>query len=223
LPPENPKVNVRIPGERVPGLLSLYQEWSRSRQETVDEMHRTLDGAIKIIERRIAFFDRLILLAGGTFALSLTFVSTLHKAQGQNANFVSVWSLKAAWILMLFCIVLSWLHNWYRVAEAERIYLVGQKRVTGFQHEVNAGFANRGSSLFEGVTAEDVDFGEFYNLLKSYFKSESEKAISSVGQTFKDTKAASVRAIWLGNLALLCVVVSFVLLLVFALRNVAFL
>ncbi len=80
---ENAKVNVQIPANRVSGILSLYQEWSRSRDATVEEMHRGLDGAIKAIERRIAFFDRLILLAGGSFALSLTFVSTLHKTQAE--------------------------------------------------------------------------------------------------------------------------------------------
>jgi hypothetical protein len=176
---EDTKVNFHIPADRIPGILSLGEEWSRSREATVEEMHRSLDGFIKMIERRIAFFDRLILLAGGSFALSLTLVSTLHKT-AQNADFVSAGCLKAAWVLMLFCIIFSWIHNWYRVTVAERVYLMGQKRVSAFQHQVNAGFANRGSKLFEDVTAGDVDLGEFYGLLKSYSRSESEKAISSV-------------------------------------------
>jgi small-conductance mechanosensitive channel len=217
------KVNVQIPASRVPGILSLYQEWSRGREATIEEMHRGLDGAIQAIERRIAFFDRLILLAGGSFALSLTFVSTLHKAPAQNVHYVSVGCLKAAWVSMLLCIVFSWIHNWYRCTGAENVYFAAQQRVSSFQHQVNAGFADRASGLFEGVTAEDVNFGEFFALLKSYYRSESEKADSGVEQTRKDAMAVLVRATWIGNLALLSVVVSFVLLLVFALRNSAFL
>src|SRR5208282_759104 len=125
-----------IPADRIPGILSLGEEWSRSREATVEEMHRSFDGFIKMIERRIAFFDRLILLAGGSFALSLTLVSTLHKT-AQNADFVSAGCLKAAWVLMLVCIIFSWIHNWYRVTVAERVYLMGQKRVSAFQHQVN--------------------------------------------------------------------------------------
>jgi len=124
---------------------------------------------------------------------------------------------------MLLCIVLSWIHNWYRCTAAESVSFSALKRVSSFHYEVIAGFASRGSSLFEGVTAEDVNFGEFFGNLKSYFESEREKAESDVEQTRKDAKAVLVRATWIGNMALLCVVVSFVLLLVFALRNIAFL
>ena len=105
---EDTKVNFHIPADRIPGILSLGEEWSRSREATVEEMHRSFDGFIKMIERRIAFFDRLILLAGGSFALSLTLVSTLHKT-AQNADFVSAGCLKAAWVLMLVCIIFSWI------------------------------------------------------------------------------------------------------------------
>ncbi len=58
-----------------------------------------------------------------------------------------------------------------------------------------------------------MNFGEFFGNLKSYFESEREKAESDVEQTRKDAKAVLVRATWIGNMALLCVVVSFVLLL----------
>ena len=219
---ENAKVNLHIPADRVPGILGLRQEWSHSREATIQEMHRSLDGFIEIIERRVAFFDRLILLAGGSFALQPD--ARKHLAQDSSEHLLlSTGCLKAAWVLMLICIVFSWIHNWYRVTVAERIYLMGQKRVGAFQHQVNAGFADRGSRLFEGITAEDVDLGEFYGLLKSYSRSESEKASSVVDQTLREAKAELVKAIWIGNLALLCVVVSFALLLVFAIRNVAFL
>lgn len=220
---ENAKVKVQIPGNRVPGILSLYQEWARSREATIEEMRCGLDGAIKTIERRIAFFDRLILLAGGSFALSLTFVSTLHKSQAPNVNFVSVGCLKGAWVFMLLCIVLSWIHNWYRCTAADRLLFAAQGRISSFQHQVNAEFAGRGSALFEGIMAEDVNFGEFFSLLKSYYVSEAKKAESSVEQTRQDAIAVLVKATRIGNAAFLCVVVSFVLLLVFALRNVALL
>jgi hypothetical protein len=215
---ENAKVNVQIPANRVQGIISLYREWTHSREATIEEMHRELEGATKMIERRINFFDRLILLAGGSFALSLTFLSTLHKPSLQNVG-----CLKVAWVFMLLCIVFSGIHNWYRCAAAERVFLGVQRRASSFRHQVNARFAARGSGLWEGVTAADVNFGEFFDLLKSYWKSESDKAESEAEQTRKELIATLVKAIWIGNVAILCLVVSFVLLLAFALRNVPFL
>ena len=221
--PENTKVNVHIPADRVPGILALHQEWSRDREATIQEMHHGLDGAIKTIERRIAFFDKLILLAGGSFALSLTFVSTLHKSQAQNASFVSVWCLKAAWVFMLLCILLSWIHNWYRCRAAERLLFAAQDRISPFQHQVNAEFSGRGSALFEGVTAAELNLGEVFDALKTLSVAEATKAENSVEQMRKGAIAVLVKATWIGNLAFLCVMVSFVLLLVFAVRNVTLL
>jgi hypothetical protein len=85
------------------------------------------------------------------------------------------------------------------------------------------GFAGRGRVLFEGVTAEELNFGDFFNALKSISVAEAEKAESAVEQMKKDATAVLVRTTWIGNVALFCVMFSFILLLVFALKNVAFL
>jgi hypothetical protein len=50
------------------------------------------------------FFNALVLVAGGTLALSLTYLGYLRSTDGQP---VHLWALKASWVLLLCCLAAS--------------------------------------------------------------------------------------------------------------------
>jgi len=117
------KVNLKIPADRVKGILSVGEEWHSRRAVDAQELQNRRKSVFEALERRIAFLERLIILAGGSFALTLAFVSSLHKHEAQNTRLEHVGLLETAWILMLICMGLGWLHNWYLSAALDKLLL----------------------------------------------------------------------------------------------------
>ena len=93
---EQQTATIHIPGEQVGKVAPLYEEWSRVRDTTLEEAHQSVDRAIKLTEVRTSFFEKLILLATGSFALSLTFLGTLHRHTEQGSPLAALGCLKAA-------------------------------------------------------------------------------------------------------------------------------
>jgi hypothetical protein len=217
------KVNLKIPADRLKGILSVGEEWHSRRAVDAQELQSRRKSVFEALERRIAFFEKLILLAGGSFALSLAFLSSLHKHEVQNTRLEHVGLLETAWVLMLICMGLGWLHNWYLTAAMDKLLLGTVSWDTSFQHEENARFAKRASALFEGVSAEGLDFGEFYALVARYLEMEGKKEIDSASKFRDSAKDVLTRASRLGKLAPIAAMVSFVLLLCFAIVNISLL
>jgi hypothetical protein len=217
------KVNFKIPADRVKGILSVGEEW-RSRQALdARELQDRQKIAFGSLERRIVFFEKLILLAGGSFALSLAFVGSLHRHELQNTRLEHLGLLETAWILMLICMGISWLHNWYLNAALDNLLLGSVSWDTSFQHVENARFAKQASTLFEGISAEGVDFEEFYALIARYLETESKKETDRASKFRDSAKNVLTRASSLGNLAPIAAMVAFTLLLSFAIVNISLL
>src|SRR6266478_8910375 len=89
----------------------LNAEWFALR----DSMFKDLHGFHGILENtyvmRISFFEKLILLASGTFALSLTLLSSLHSHAMSARPLVGIRYLESAWVLMLVSVLFSGVHN----------------------------------------------------------------------------------------------------------------
>jgi len=90
-------VTIHIPGEQVGKVAPLYEEWSRARDGMLEEVRRSVDTAIKLTEMRSGFFEKLVLLATGSFALSLTFLGSLNK-HTQGAPLAALACLKVSWV-----------------------------------------------------------------------------------------------------------------------------
>jgi hypothetical protein len=217
---ENKKVNVSIPADRASSISALAKEMRRYQETDAKEGLRRADTVTGIIEKRVDFFDKLILLAGGSFALSLTFVFSLSKHDLQNAGIQGIGYLKAGWALMLLSIVLSWIHNWYCYTAGWRFQVLGWSHLTSIRQEGSARLMSRASKTLEGVTAADLNLGEFFDLVSTVGQKESKKAQDSVQENLSQAKIVLVRASRLGNVAFLAVILAFIFLLIFAVKNI---
>jgi hypothetical protein len=63
-----------VPAGREADIVELHKMWVQSRKEWATEFAAVFDRYGHLVEMRIAFFEKLILLAGGSFSLSLTFL-----------------------------------------------------------------------------------------------------------------------------------------------------
>ena len=114
-------VTINFPIELGPKFTELGKDFETYQQSRVEELHTATDRFIKVSEMRISFYERLILLAGGSFALSLTFLGSLQRHVLQGTVFLAMGRLKWAWFLLLMCIIFSWLHNLIRCAGADQL------------------------------------------------------------------------------------------------------
>jgi len=220
---EAEKVPIQIPMEQATKAIPLYDEWSRARDALLEENRKIVDYAIRTTEMRTGFYDKLALLAAGSFALSLTFVASLHKHASQELPLAALGSLKAGWVLMLVCILLSWYHNLYRCASVERLSIAGLQTLVGSRFVVTQTFMSRASSVFKDVKAEDVNLGEFFELGAAHMKQLSKDSVEQVEKFVKDATRISRHADTLGSLALLSLIVAFILLIRFAIKNIGLL
>jgi hypothetical protein len=104
---------------------------------------------------------------------------------------------------MLLCIVFSWVHNWYLYAATTQLQFSAWGRAISFRRRTLAEFMNRGSKLFEGVTAEELNFGEFFGLVSKIANEESKEALGDTNEYNDKAKAILRHASWLGNTAFL--------------------
>jgi hypothetical protein len=108
----------------------LNAEWLALRDSTFKDMHEFTDSLKSTYGMRISFFEKLILLSSGTFALSLTLLGSLHGHAPSAKPLVGSRYLESAWVLMLVSILFSWAHNLIRSAELETLFSSIVKGVT---------------------------------------------------------------------------------------------
>jgi hypothetical protein len=215
-------VTIHIPGEQVGKVASLYEEWSCARDGMLEEVHRSLDIAIKLTEMRSGFFEKLILLATGSFALSLTFLGSLNK-HAQGTPLSALYYLKGSWVLLITCILFGWLHNLYRTASIERLSLAAIKTLTGSRFAVTQTFLSRASSIFKDSQTDQVDLREFFALGAAQMKELADDAVKQTQKFSDDASLVSRHADRLGSITILSIVFAFILLLIFVFKNAALL
>ncbi len=198
-----------------------YEEWSHNREALLADAWRIVEGQVKFFEQRNAFFEKLMLFATGSFALSLTFLSTLrgHAAQGQPLN--ALWCLEFAWILMLTSGVCSGLHNLHRTYSSEKFYNGASKKLLGvrctiIQVQMNK-LAAQANSSDESSNKEQIEGGA------SQLKQITDDTVKDAEGLFQQANDSSGKASKLANTAVLSLEVGFIWLLVFAIKNAALL
>jgi hypothetical protein len=220
---ENKSVTLQASPEQLRLLTALRQDFESYQRSQVDDSYKTLDRLIRATEMRISFYEKLILLAGSSIALSLTFLASLQKNVHQGNFVVAFGRLKAAWILLLASTVLGWLHNFYRCAVVDHALAASSTFATSVQHTLASNLAIRASGLFKGMESPPMGLSDFMALCSKTLKELSEKTRDGGEGYIKGLKRFHIVSSILGFIALLSVIVAFWFMIQFAVRNVGLL
>jgi hypothetical protein len=123
------------------------------------------------------FFDRLILLNGGTITLSLTVVGLLVKAEKPLPSWR--FSLLAAWGCFVISLIFSALRNWWEPSRLEAL-----------------AYANHATEVMESVSpSKDTNTGKMTDFLKS-MKSLADDYHGKLNFRARWVRFASGLALW---------------------------
>jgi hypothetical protein len=217
------KVTLQLLQEALPKLTKLREDITALEESQVADSHRIADRFIKTSEMRISFFEKLILLSGGSFALSLTFLGSLHRAALQGKPLAAMGKLETAWILLLVCIVFSWFHNLHRTAAVDIAVAANSTFINAMQHKRMAQLLSRAAALFKPAETPSVGFSDGITMVAQALQQLSKQFQESGTDRAKDFKRYFYVSAVLGSLALLAILVAFSLLIEFAIKNAALL
>jgi hypothetical protein len=197
----------------------LNTEWFALRDSMFKDMHGFSGGLEHNYGIRISFFEKLILLASGTFALSLTLLSSIHGHATSVQPLVGIHYLESAWVLMLVSILFSWIHNLIRATELETL----------FNSIVKGATVGRFSAL-HNVTKRMANLAQAHNRHRAGFDAmatQAQQSVSDAQSTFaaleNNYKRLSRKGRYAGAVGLLALFAAFTLLLIFALKNASLL
>ena len=217
---ENTPITLNFSQGAVNLLTALRKDIVTFQEKQVEGSQAAVDRFIKISEIRIAFFERLILLAGGSFALSLTFLGSLRRVALPAASpLLAMTRLKAAWVVLLVCIVFSWLHNMYRAAAIEHAVATSASFVTAMQNTWTSYFLVRAAALFKGAETPSIGFSTSVSATAQSFERISQQSKDAGALTGKGMKRYYFVAGILGSLALLSIIIAFSFMIAFAVKN----
>jgi ABC-type transporter Mla MlaB component len=216
-------ITLQATTEQLSSLGELRRDMADFQRSKIDEWHSITDSFIKTSEMRISFYEKLILLVGGSFALSLTFVGSLHRYSVQNSALAATGRLKTAWVLLLVCIVFSWLHNFYRSSSVEHLSAANTANITAMQHALSADLIQRAAILIGAMETPSAGLGNLFAVLSLMVKAENKKSLETVPEFVKGLRRYYNVSTTLGFLALLSIVTAFALMVFFATKNASFL
>jgi len=216
------KATIHIPPEMLKTFAAeiprLYRQLRETASKDLDETRHMADEFVRIAEMRISFSEKIILLASGTFALSVTFLGSLQR-HSPSSGMAATWCLKSAWVLILVCIFLSWLHNRHRSYFIESIIVAEVARARSYYENQKALLWQRAANAFKGVESPELSVSAFFDAVANTVQKSSvdaEKLRDRMADTARKTMRTSNK---LGDWAMLAIACAFVLMLVFAVKN----
>lgn len=218
---DDKKTTIHIPPETVKALAReiprLHEGFKDAAERDVRETLWICDQFVKISEMRIAFYEKLILLAGGSFALSLTLLGSLQRA-APGAHLKSMWCLVGAWVFLLLAIFVGWLHNRHRGLFAESMIYATAAKTKTYSSVQQAGVFRRAANTFEGAEGA-VNLSAYFDAMASASTQSANEADKNRADMVAAAQDIMGRARRLGDFALLAIALAFLLVLVFAVRN----
>jgi hypothetical protein len=127
--------------------------------------------------------------------------------------------LKAAWILLLVSIVLSWLHNFYRCAVVDHALAASSAYASSVQQTMASQLITRAAGLFKAMESPGVGLSDFMALGSNFFEDLSKKTRDGGAELAKGMKHFYLVSAILGSLALLSIIMAFWFMIQFAMRN----
>jgi hypothetical protein len=110
--------------------LVLDGETKQHLDKMLDTIDNLLSGPLgEFLKHRISYFDKLIILNGGTLALSFSAAATFYaRAAASKTHFQSN-SLLTAWQLLMFSIVAALVSNWLTMSANQKSYTLAATRL----------------------------------------------------------------------------------------------
>jgi len=173
---------------------------------SVKSFDRLVEKTGTIAKLRLEFFDRIILLDGGTVALSVTLISSFAAKGGHRVSFLP--AIIASWAAFFLSMMLALTRNWVehnRLAKAETNNYLVAVRYSG-EALLNFGKEVSGPSAGVEELRKVVDEGE------ALFKKEQKRHESLLFWTTV-----------FGSISLACMLAGFAFLLIFAIKNISLL
>jgi hypothetical protein len=214
---------LQLPPDSVAALKQLREEMAKFEESRAAEVHKLADRFVRTSEIRMSFNERLILLAGGSFALSLTFLGSLHRAVAPNKPLASMGALEAAWLLLLLCIVCSWLHNLYYSAAVEQARGANASYVTANLVQRLSALLLRVAAIFKSAQTPSSELTDVMGEVASSLGTMFKQGFSAGTEMDKTTDRFCKVAAYLGAFAFLSILLAFCLLIIFAMKNAALL
>lgn len=212
-------MTLQLSPENLTRLTSLRKDITAFQQSQIDEWHADADRFTKSSELRISFHEKLILLAGGSFALSLTFLASLQRHLLQGTTLVALSKLKDAWVLLLLCIVFSWLHNLIRCAAIEQLTAATSTCVASIHQTWASALVTRAAALFKGMESPTMGISDATSATARALLDLSKKSTKDAEEHAERLKHQSILSALLAGLALLSIILAFAFMLVFAVNN----
>jgi hypothetical protein len=193
----------------------LNAEWSSLRENMFKDMQGFTGNLQNTFSMRISFYEKLILLASGTFALSLTLLSSLHGHAPSPRPLAGIHYLHWSWVLMLVSILFSWGHNLIQLSQVETVIITIVKGVTIGRFAAVRKITSRMGNLSESHSRDRSNFDQM-SAQAQQSMDEAQKTFASFQTKYK---SLSRYAGYTGVVALLGLITAFTLLLIFALKN----
>ncbi len=220
---ENKPVQISINPVAAQSAPKLKDELEATAREELDELHHLSDRCEKLVEMSITFHERLLLIAVGSFAFTLTFLAYLRRSDLHGSPIHGIGLLYLAWVFLLLCVVLSWIHNLARASSLVGIFsLEGAKASVLINHKRHL-IMERMKKIFENSKTPEIDLGQFFSDVSVFFKSAGDESLKSFDNCLERFNHAERTALKMGGLGSLCIIISFVLLMIFTLKNLALL
>ncbi len=179
--------------------LSKLGELMEAVKEFDAAIHRDLvssfERVVKVWQMRVAFAEKLILLDTGTFALSLTFLSSFGQHTAAAQAFRNIGFVYLAWACLLLSILAAAWHNKLMVAASIRLAALPEI-YSNQQRSIKAmGWAAKLSNIVRGRftveredgVREEIDFstlaGELNSVVSRTFGRQAADASLSYGKT----------------------------------------
>jgi hypothetical protein len=217
------QVTLQISPESAKKFISLWEDFLAFEKSQVADSHTSVDRIIKTSEMRISFYEKLILLAAGSFALSLTFLGSLQRHANQGSPLAAMGRLEAGWILLLVCIVFSWLHNLHRTNAVENASAANASLVNAMQHKWKSRHFEIAAALLKGAESPSTGLSEAFTMLAQALTSTSKTSMEGGAERIREFKRYYYRSALLGGIALISIIFAFILIAVFALKNASLL
>jgi len=204
-------------------LTALREDMAEMQRSQVNEWNVETDRFIKVIQMRISFYGKLILLAGGSFALSLTFLGSLQRHTPQSAPLVAMGRFTAAWVLLLVSIVFSWLHNAYADGVVGNLVGFTSRNITAMHQTWSSNLVTRGAGLFKGIETPTIGLSAAFTATAEALRNLSKKFTEDASEYAERVRRLENISAPLGGLALLSIITAFGLMIYFAVKNAALL
>jgi hypothetical protein len=220
---ENKTVQIPINLAAAKSAPKLKDEMEAASREELDEIHHMANRCEKIVEMSIAFHERLLLIAVGSIAFTLTFLAYLRRSDLHGSPIRGVGLLYSAWLFLLLCVVLSWIHNLARSKSLVGIFSLESAKASVLVNHKRHLIMERTKKIFENSKTPEIDLGQFFTDVSAFFKAQSDKSVKSLDECLESFKRAERKALRMGGLGWLCIIIAFVLLMIFTLKNLALL